>query len=178
MRKVILAVLLFIFISPAFAAEQSDILLGLKWGDSEDTVHKKMQELNLALYDTEEIFNLDPILLYRKKYTGEVSGISGSIDAHFKNDQLVGLDTIYDCEKPVAKNILDDLTKALIEKHESPQKVLKHDFTHIEEKIWELESLNMRINLISMSSIHDNDLIMLTCTDLKFYYEINQIDKE
>ena len=48
MKKIVIAIsFCLLLIPPVFATELPTILLGLRWSDSEEIVHKKMQELKL-----------------------------------------------------------------------------------------------------------------------------------
>jgi len=177
MKKIILGIVICLFAVPAFAAEQPTILLGLRWGDSEDVVHKRMQELNLELLRLTIFPDIVANSIKRKYYSGEVLGYKGRLHTGFSNGKLIRVSAFYGgYGEPVPEYFFYEIAEVLHEKYGTPKESDFNEDGLMDYHCWELTNINTFITL-SVTDFEDC-LIMLQYNDLEFLNEIDAKDKE
>ena len=175
MKKAILGVLIsFLFISSAVAAKAPTILFGLKWGDSKETVHEKMQEINLNFITEKD--GAMPIPWRARLYSGDVLGYPGEVMVTFADNKLIDASANYDCEGSIAKRILLELSEVLIEKYGKPTEMAI--FENGPGRIWELENINTYILIAPTTKDEPSFDIVLNYANLKIRNEMERQRKE
>jgi hypothetical protein len=135
----------FFFISelPSFSDEQPTILLGLKWGDSEEIVHAKMQKLDLTCARSikqEKRPGKLPLDI-TKTYKGKILEVDGYLLTGFQNNKLVKVTVSYWGDE-IPLTLFTDLAKSLKEKYGIPNGPIANDYME-----WQLKKIDTEIIL-------------------------------
>jgi len=179
MNKTIVTVLFCMFVSTAFAAEQSTFVFGLKWGDSKEVVSRRMRENNLTLSPSSPF---DKYIPEDTHYSGKILGYPGSIGVGFADNKLVKISIQYNkYDRNVPFSLFNDLRSALIEKYGEPSH--SYDFSNgiYDDLIrWKLKNINTEISLsdMNLSRYNSGHSIFLSYNNLKHITEVRAKNSE
>ena len=167
MKKIVLTVILCLFSSIAFTAEQPS-MLGLRWGDSVENVNKKLRELNMKYMPKTEYDKYAPNNLDYSTYYGKVLDYQGYLTVGLKNSKLMNISILFE-SKNTPFDFFHNLELVMHEKYGEPY--FSFDFNgdgHDDNIEWRLKNIDTMISLTNV----DTNYIHLSYYNLEYQTKV------